>query len=304
MIQYQRLLLSILESGAHKGDRTGTGTQSIFGHQERFDLTRGFPLVTGKFTPFKTLAKETFWFLSGSTNVKDLQAVGVKIWDEWADKETGDLGPIYSHQWRSWGASDNTNGIDQIADVIKRLKTQPNDRRMLVASWNVADLGDMALPPCHCLFQFYTRPLSEARQFAAFAGGPHGNATDTTDAQFLEAQEAGLIPELGLSCQLYQRSCDTFLGVPFNIASYALLTHLIAHCVGMTADEFIWTGGDVHLYNNHREQAAEYLERERYEPPTIWIDPDAPKDIDLLTLDHVTLRDYNHGEHIKGDVSI
>src|SRR5678815_1602799 len=222
MRQYLDLMELILSRGVEKRDRTGTGTLSVFGHQMRFALGEGFPLVTTKKLHLKSIIHELLWFLAGDTNVRYLQEHGVRIWDEWAD-DNGDLGPVYGHQWRSWPDPDGGT-IDQIADLIAGLKKNPDSRRHIVTAWNPADVPKMALPPCHCLFQFYV-----------------GNGK--------------------LSCQLYQRSADIFLGVPFNIASYALLTHMFAQQCDLAAGDFIWTGGDCHLYLNHLEQADEQLQR-------------------------------------------
>ena len=229
--QYEDYLQDIMDSGVDKGDRTGTGTRSVFGYQMRFNLKAGFPLVTTKKVSFKMIAIELQWFLKGMTNVRWLQERGVSIWDEWAD-ENGDLGPVYGSQWRSWptfqtfpaGEVYQMGGIDQIANAIHMIKTNPDSRRIMVSAWNPAEINQMKLPPCHALFQFF---VSEGR----------------------------------LSCQLYQRSADSFLGVPYNIASYALLTHLIAHTCGLDVGDFIWTGGDCHIYNNHFEQVKELLSR-------------------------------------------
>ena len=235
MQAYLDLMRRVRETGARKADRTGTGTLSVFGHQMRFDLAAGFPLVTTKKLHLKSIVGELLWFLSGDSNVRWLQDNGISIWDEWAD-ESGDLGPVYGVQWRSWPAPDGRH-IDQIATVLKQLREQPDSRRILVSAWNVADLDAMALAPCHCLFQFH---VADGR----------------------------------LSCQLYQRSADIFLGVPFNIASYALLTHLVAREVGLEVGEFIWTGGDCHLYLNHLEQADLQLTRSPRPLPTLEIGRD------------------------------
>jgi thymidylate synthase len=223
MKQYLDYLRTIKEKGVNKSDRTGTGTKSIFGHQMRFDLSEGFPLVTTKKVFTKAIIRELLWFIAGDTNIKYLKDNGVTIWDEWADAN-GDLGPVYGHQWRSWGTPDGKT-IDQLSEIIETLKKNPDSRRIIVSAWNVADLPKMALMPCHCLFQFY-------------------------------------VADGKLSCQLYQRSCDSFLGVPFNIASYALLTEMVAHVTGLGVGEFIWTGGDCHIYNNHFDQVDEQLSRE------------------------------------------
>ncbi len=227
---YEDLLRHVLAQGVHKGDRTGTGTRSVFGHQMRFDLRQGFPLITTKKVFLKAIVLELLWFLRGDSNARWLQERGVTIWDEWA-RPDGDLGPVYGVQWRSWPTPDGGH-IDQIAEVVKQLQTNPDSRRIIVSAWNVADLGKMALLPCHAFFQFYVAP--------AQASGERGR----------------------LSCQLYQRSADLFLGVPFNIASYALLTHMLAQQCDLEVGDFIWTGGDCHIYNNHLEQVQLQLSRE------------------------------------------
>ena len=232
MPQYLDLLDRVLTTGVEKSDRTGTGTLSVFGHQMRFDLSAGFPLVTTKKLHVKSIVHELLWFLKGDTNIKYLKDHGVSIWDEWADAN-GDLGPVYGSQWRSWPAPDGRT-IDQISNVIDMIRRNPDSRRLIVSAWNPADVDKMALPPCHCLFQFYV------------ANGK-------------------------LSCQLYQRSADVFLGVPFNIASYALLTHMFAQQCDLQVGEFVWTGGDTHLYVNHLDQADEQLKRAPLSPPTLSI---------------------------------
>jgi thymidylate synthase len=233
---YLDLLRHAMDNGATKGDRTGTGTRSVFGAQLRFDLQRGFPLITTKKVFWKAIAYELLWFLRGDSNAKWLQARGVTIWDEWA-KPDGDLGPVYGVQWRSWPTPDGGH-IDQIAEVVKQLKTNPDSRRIIVSAWNVSELSKMALMPCHAFFQFYV-------------------ARDTPDGRGK------------LSCQLYQRSADLFLGVPFNIASYALLTHMLAQQCDLDVGDFIWTGGDCHVYSNHFEQVTTQLSREPLPPPTL-----------------------------------
>jgi thymidylate synthase len=264
MRQYQALLRQILETGNQKTDRTGTGTLSIFGPQMRFDLAEGFPLVTTKKVHLKSIIHELLWFLQGSTNIAYLKEHGVKIWDEWAD-ENGDLGPVYGYQWRSW--PDGHGGhIDQISQIIQQLKTQPDSRRMVVSAWNVADLPSMKLPACHALFQFY---VADGR----------------------------------LSCQLYQRSADVFLGVPFNIASYALLTLMVAQVTGLQPGEFIWTGGDTHLYSNHLEQARLQLEREPRPLPKMQLNPTV-KDIFGFQFDDFKLENYDSWPAIKAPVAV
>ena len=263
MKQYHDLLRHLLANGTKKDDRTGTGTISCFGYQMRFDLSDGFPMLTTKKLHLKSIICELLWFLNGDTNVKYLQENGVKIWDEWAD-ENGDLGPVYGKQWRSWQAEKGT--IDQITELIHTIKTNPDSRRMIVNAWNVGELKEMALTPCHCLFQFYV------------ANGK-------------------------LSCQLYQRSADTFLGVPFNIASYALLTMMIAQVCDLEVGEFIHTFGDVHLYLNHLEQAHLQLTREPRPLPKMKINPDV-KDIFGFKYEDFELLNYDPHPHIKAEVSV
>ena len=253
---YLDLLEQVRSEGTEKGDRTGTGTRSVFGAQLRFDLQRGFPLLTTKKVYWKAIAYELLWFLLGDSNAKWLQERGVTIWDEWA-KPDGDLGPVYGVQWRSWPRREEDGGgtIDQIANVIDMLKRDPNSRRIIVSAWNVADLPKMALLPCHAFFQFYVADPISARDRA-------------------RAKEEGLgdtSPKPRLSCQLYQRSADLFLGVPFNIASYALLTHMIAQQCDLDVGDFIWTGGDCHIYSNHFEQVATQLSRTPMPPPKLVI---------------------------------
>jgi thymidylate synthase len=262
--QYLDLMERILADGVEKHDRTGTGTLSVFGHQMRFDLKEGFPLTTTKKLHLKSIVYELLWFLAGDTNIKYLNEHGVRIWDEWAD-ERGDLGPVYGHQWRSWPAQDGKT-IDQIARVLEMIRHNPDSRRLIVTAWNPADVDRMALPPCHCLFQFYV------------ARGK-------------------------LSCQLYQRSADVFLGVPFNIASYALLTLMMAQVTGLKAGEFIHTFGDAHLYLNHLEQARLQLSRPPRALPTMTLDPSV-KDIFGFRYEHFTLEGYEPHPHIKAEVAV
>ena len=264
MKQYLDLLNRILTEGVEKGDRTGTGTLSVFGHQMRFDLEKGFPLLTTKKLHLKSIIYELLWFLQGDTNVHYLQENGVRIWNEWADSN-GDLGHIYGYQWRSWPDYDGGH-IDQISQIVEQIKNNPNSRRMIVSAWNVADLDKMNLPPCHVLFQFYV------------ANGR-------------------------LSCQLYQRSADTFLGVPFNIASYALLTMMIAQVCGLRPGDFVYTTGDTHLYLNHLEQARLQLTREPRPLPQMHINPNV-KDLFSFHFEDFELTDYNPWPHIKADVSV
>ena len=264
MKQYLDLLNRILDEGVQKGDRTGTGTLSVFGNQMRFNMQDGFPLLTTKKLHLKSIIYELLWFLRGDTNVHYLQEHGVRIWNEWAD-ENGDLGPVYGHQWRSW--PDYKGGtIDQIANVIDQIKHHPDSRRMLVTAWNPAEVDQMALPPCHCLFQFY-------------------------------------VADGKLSLQLYQRSADTFLGVPFNIASYALLLQMMAQVTGLETGEFIHTTGDTHLYLNHLEQAKLQLTREPRPLPKMKINPDV-KDLFSFKYEDFELTDYNPWPHIAADVAV
>lgn len=264
MRAYLDLLKHILENGIEKGDRTGVGTLSVFGYQMRFNLEDGFPILTTKKIHLKSVIYELLWFLRGDTNVRYLQEHGVSIWNEWADQE-GDLGPIYGAQWRSWRGADGQT-IDQIAQVVREIQQNPNSRRLIVSAWNVAELDKMALPPCHCLFQFYV------------ANGK-------------------------LSCQLYQRSADVFLGVPFNIASYALLTMMVAQVTGLKAGEFIHTFGDVHLYRNHIEQAKLQLTRQPYPLPKMLINPEV-KDIFSFKFEDFELINYRAHPHIPAEVAV
>lgn len=264
MQQYLDLLSRILNEGVHKGDRTGTGTLSVFGNQMRFNLRDGFPLLTTKKLHLKSIIYELLWFLRGDTNIHYLQEHGVRIWNEWAD-ENGELGPVYGHQWRSW--PDYKGGtIDQITNVLEQIKHNPNSRRMLVTAWNPAEVDEMALPPCHCLFQFY-------------------------------------VADGCLSLQLYQRSADTFLGVPFNIASYALLLQMMAQVTGLEAGEFIHTTGDTHLYSNHLEQAKLQLTRTPRPLPKMKINPDV-KDLFAFKYEDFELIDYNPYPHISAEVAV
>jgi len=264
MHQYLELLREVLEHGAEKSDRTGTGTRSLFGRQLRFDLGQGFPLLTTKKLHLRSIIHELLWFLKGDTNTAYLQANKVGIWDEWADAN-GDLGPVYGKQWRRWAGADGVE-IDQISWVIAEIKRNPDSRRLIVNAWNVADLPKMALMPCHAMFQFYV------------AGGR-------------------------LSCQLYQRSADIFLGVPFNIASYALLTHMVAQVCGLRAGDFVHTFGDVHLYSNHFEQAREQLGREPLSLPTLTLDPSV-NDIFEFRAEHIGIDNYHPHAAIKAPVAV
>lgn len=273
MEQYLKLIQKIMDSGVDKSDRTGTGTRSLFGHQMRFNLQDGFPLATTKKLHLKSIIYELLWFLKGDTNVGYLQQNGVKIWDEWAD-ENGNLGPVYGKQWRSWeGANGKT--VDQVAELIQQLKTNPDSRRLIISAWNVADLPDMKLMPCHCLFQFYTSPSNSSQ------GGGRRK----------------------LSCQLYQRSADVFLGVPFNIASYALLTMMIAQVCDMDPGEFVHSFGDVHLYNNHFEQASLQLTRKPFPLPQMKLNTEV-KNIFDFKFEDFALENYQSHGSIKAPVAV
>ncbi len=269
--QYEDFMRHVATHGVAKGDRTGTGTTSVFGHQMRFDLNEGFPLVTTKKIFLKAVVLELLWFLRGDSNARWLQERGVTIWDEWA-RDDGDLGPVYGVQWRSWPTPDGGH-IDQMAEVVKTLKTNPDSRRIIVSAWNVAELSKMALMPCHAFFQFYVAPPTEA--------GGQGR----------------------LSCQLYQRSADIFLGVPFNIASYALLTHLLAQQCDLDVGEFIWTGGDCHIYDNHREQVALQLSRAPYPYPVLNLKR-RPASLFDYAYEDIEVLDYQHHPLIKAPVAV
>jgi thymidylate synthase len=273
MQQYQQLLQHILDNGVTKTDRTGTGTKSVFGYQMRFDLAEGFPMVTTKKLHVKSIIYELLWFLKGDTNIKYLTDNGVKIWNEWADKN-GDLGPVYGKQWRSWQGADG-KVIDQITDVVRQIKTNPDSRRIIVSAWNVGELSEMALMPCHALFQFYVAPANKEK------GETRGK----------------------LSCQLYQRSADVFLGVPFNIASYALLTMMIAQVCDLDCGDFVHTFGDVHIYSNHLEQVHLQLNRTPYPLPQMKIN-DEVKDLFAFTFEDFTLENYQHHSPIKAAVAV
>jgi thymidylate synthase len=270
MQQYLNLLDHLLKNGVDKEDRTGTGTRSVFGHQMRFDLQEGFPVLTTKKLHLRSIIGELIWFLRGDTNVRWLQENGISIWNEWAD-ENGDLGPVYGAQWRSWPAP-NGKSIDQLSNVMDQIRNSPDSRRLIVSAWNPADIDKMKLPPCHMMFQFYTRPARD--------GG----------SRYLD-------------CMLYQRSCDTFLGVPFNIASYALLTMIVAQQTGLRPGEFVWTGGDVHLYSNHFEQARLQLTRQPKPLPEMRINR-LPERIDEYEIGDFELIDYVADPSIKAPIAV
>ncbi|WP_062363218.1 thymidylate synthase [Vreelandella aquamarina] len=261
---YLDLMRTVLEQGVDRGDRTGTGTRSVFGHQMRFDLSRGFPLLTTKKLHLRSIIHELLWFLKGDTNIGYLKEHGVRIWDEWADEE-GNLGPVYGYQWRSW-PNPKGGSVDQIANVLEQIRTNPQSRRLIVSAWNPGQVDEMKLPPCHCLFQFYV------------ANGR-------------------------LSCQLYQRSADIFLGVPFNIASYALLLSMVAQVTGLQPGEFVHTLGDAHLYSNHLEQAQEQLTRTPMPPPRLVLNPEVTNLFDF-TFDDIQIEDYASHPHIKAKVAV
>ncbi len=300
MQQYLRLLQHIMDNGIEKSDRTGTGTKSVFGYQMRFDLQDGFPLVTTKKLHLRSIIYELLWFLKGDTNIGYLKNHGVSIWDEWAN-ENGDLGPVYGKQWRSWEGKDGEI-IDQISSLIDRLKTYPDCRRLIVSAWNVGELSEMALMPCHCLFQFYTREMNlEQRQHAwAKKNGRDASYTEKMSTKDLDKVQA---PRRYLDCQLYQRSCDTLLGVPFNIASYALLIMMIAQVVNMEPGEFVWTGGDVHIYKNHFDQVETQLLRDPYPLPIMEINPTV-KDIFSFNYEDFSLRNYQSHPAIKAPIAV
>jgi len=264
MKQYLDLLARIRREGTYRGDRTGTGTYSVFGHQMRFDLSEGFPLVTTKKLHLKSIIHELLWFIAGDTNIKYLKDNGVAIWDAWAD-EAGDLGPVYGHQWRSWPTPSGQT-VDQITGLLNQIKNNPNSRRLIVSAWNVADVDNMALPPCHCLFQFY-------------------------------------VADGKLSCQLYQRSADVFLGVPFNIASYALLTHMVAQVCGLQVGDFVHTFGDAHLYSNHIEQADLQLSRAPLSLSSLSLNHDVQSLFDF-TFEDIRIENYESHPHIKAAVAV
>jgi thymidylate synthase len=264
MQQYLSLMQHVRDTGVRKEDRTGTGTLSVFGHQMRFDLSAGFPLVTTKKLHLRSIIHELLWFLGGDSNIGYLKENGVSIWDAWAD-DNGDLGPVYGVQWRSW-PKPNGDSHDQISEIVRQIRETPDSRRIIVSAWNVSEIENMALPPCHCLFQFY-------------------------------------VADGKLSCQLYQRSCDIFLGVPFNIASYALLTHMIAQQTDLSVGDFVWTGGDCHLYSNHLEQAKEQLQREPLALPRLAIKR-RPASLFDYKFDDFEILNYESHPHIRGAIAV
>lgn len=301
MDQYLILLDKVLTEGIPTEDRTGTGTRSLFGHQMRFNLQEGFPLLTTKKVHWKSVVHELLWFLSGSTNIKYLQENGVHIWDAWADKE-GNLGPVYGQQWVNWKGGKNGH-TNQLYSVLCDLELNPTSRRMVVSAWNVADLPDMALAPCHCLFQFHTSPLTHGERWMLYLekGCPHISYNEAVAKPGIF--DLHQIPSRVLNCQLYQRSADVFLGLPFNIASYSLLTQMVAQCVNMVPGEFIWTGGDVHLYKNHIEQAQLQLSRTPTTLPKVSLNPLA-KDLFAFTFEDITLEGYSPQPGIKAPVAV
>lgn len=337
MKQYQDLMAEVFAKGTPKKDRTGTGTLSIFGHQMRFNLQEGFPLVTTKRCHLRSIIHELLWFLKGDTNIQYLKDNGVTIWDEWADKN-GDLGPVYGKQWRAWTAHDEvhtgnkkiiaemeedgweeagyreasmllTKDIDQIAKVMDQLKNDPDNRRIIVSAWNVADLDDMALAPCHAFFQFYTREMSLDERVQWAEENDNELWSDYIHATFVDENtrlgwlDKSGVPTRKLSCQLYQRSCDIFLGLPFNIASYALLIHMFAQQANMAVGDFVWTGGDVHLYSNHLEQARTQLGRTPRELPKLIIKR-KPDSIFDYKFEDFEIENYNPHPAIKAPVAI
>jgi thymidylate synthase len=319
-LEYFHLVDTVLSKGVQKGDRTGTGTISTFALQMRFDLTNNsLPLLTSKKMHTKSIIHELLWFLAGDTNIKYLNDNGVRIWNEWAD-ENGDLGPVYGNQWRNWGGSkgeyfekfgctfygEGGIGIDQIANVIDKLRTNPNDRRIIVSAWNVGQIEKMALPPCHAFFQFWSRELSvdERNDWMShnYKGLVDYDCPISDDAKHEYCDRHG-IPRRGLSCHLYQRSCDVALGVPFNIAQYSILIHMIAQVTNHIAEEFVWTGGDTHIYNNHIDLLGEQITREPYESPKLLLNTSV-KEIDDFVFDDFQITEYESHPTIKMDVSV
>lgn len=294
-LQYLNLLEDVLTNGKYREDRTGTGTYSVFGRQARYNLQEGFPLLTSKKMFTKGIIHELLWFLSGNTNIKYLNDNGVHIWDEWAD-DNGDLNKIYGYQWRHWGNHDgygNLEYIDQIKTLINNMKKDPFSRRHIVSAWNVADLDKMALPPCHTMFQFYVEEIDKSIWWSQ------------NKLEIKNVVDVGIAPKYKLSCQLYQRSGDIFLGIPFNIAQYALLTHMITHVCGYAVGEFVHSIGDLHLYSNHVEQAKLQLTRRDslYKLPRLWLNPDIT-DIDYFKFNDIKIIEYKSHPAIKGDVAV
>lgn len=322
MHQYLTMARHVLDHGVDKADRTGTGTRSVFGYQTRYNLNDGFPLVTTKRVFLKGIIHELLWFLRGDTNIKYLRDNGVTIWDEWAD-ENGNLGPVYGHQWRNWPAPDGTT-IDQISNIVETLKTRPDDRRIIVSAWNVAavegkdPMGPMALPPCHAFFQFYSAPQSVEQRLASLAetdpdaaetilgccskAAAEGLALDNKDLAEDMLDDAG-VPRRALSCQLYQRSADLLLGVPFNIGSYALLTMMVAQVTGHGLGDFVHTFGDLHIYRNHFDQINEQLSRDPRPLPTMRLNPEV-KNIFDFRYEDFELVDYDPHPAIKAPVAV
>lgn len=304
MIPYIQLLDAVMMRGTRKEDRTGVGTTSVFGEQMKFNLTHGFPLLTHKKVPFRLIVAELLWFISGDTNVKRLHEEKCHIWDEWADEE-GDLGPIYGKQWRSWPQYGGGE-IDQLHQVIEMLKTDPDSRRHIVSAWNPAQLNDMALAPCHVMFQFYSQPLNSFERYKLADVDYHEDTkhiSHDSDENYDKALDAIGFPKRRLSCQLYQRSADLFLGVPFNIASYALLTHMVAHLTNHVPGQFIWTGGDCHIYDNHRRQVSRMISRKPFVPPTLKIVGN-PQSIDDFKKENIALEDYQCHPTISAPVAV
>lgn len=327
--EYFKLVNRVLNEGAQKGDRTGTGTLSVFGHQMRFDLSdMTIPMLTTKKMFTRGIIREIFWYLQGATNIQYLLDHDVHIWDEWAD-ETGELGPVYGKQWRNWetntirhtgddgyfvehddgsvtiyDAAVHRQSVDQIANVINTLRTNPNDRRMIVNAWNVGEIEDMALPPCHMMFQFYSVEMTkqERQQWAKVNMSDFESAYPQRQSDMEYFDSIG-VPSRKLSCQMYQRSCDVGLGVPFNIVQYSILTHMIAQVTGHTASEFVWTGGDVHIYNNHIAALTEQLSRDPYPSPTLRLNPEV-KEIDDFVYEDFEIVGYYSHPTIKMEVSV
>lgn len=316
MRQYLKLLEEVMAFGNEKSDRTGTGTVSVFGRQVRYPLHEGFPIVTTKAVHFPSIVHELLWFISGDTNIKYLTDNGVRIWNEWADKD-GNLGPVYGSQWRNWKTA-NGDTVDQLANVVNLLRTNPDSRRIIISAWNVGELDQMALPPCHCFVQFYVEPARQYERHKFFLTKEgytepeiknilNNNMQHISQGATLESQKAYFdskgVPTFKLSCQLYQRSADIFLGVPFNIASYALLTHMLAQVTDMIPGDFVHTFGDLHLYNNHVEQALEQINRQPFPLPSLKLNPDI-KEIEEFKFEDISLLNYQSHPKIKAPVAI